>query len=62
MIFKDYHRARGFFSNDIDIEACEKCGCYSASNADDWEHGEIVSAHCDYDRICLKCDEEEANL
>ena len=62
MIFNNPNKAKTFFNNDIDIEACDKCGRYSASAADDWKNGEIVSAHCDFDRICLSCDKEENEI
>jgi hypothetical protein len=62
MIFDNELEARKFFNSEVDIEACDKCGRFSASKADDWENGEIVSCHCDYDRICLDCDEEEENI
>lgn len=62
MIFQNPASARKFFNYTIPIEACEKCGRFSVSKADDWENGEIVSCHVDFDRICLNCDEEEAAL
>ena len=60
MIFDNPNKAEKFFN--VPIEACDKCGRYSASAADDWQEGEIVSCHVDFDRICLDCDEEEASL
>ena len=62
MIFDNPNEAREHFNNEIDIEACDKCGRYSASKADDWQDGEIVSCHVDFDRICLSCDAEEENI
>lgn len=61
MMFDNENRARDYFNSEIPIEACEKCGRWSASNADDWK-GEIVSCHVDFDRICLDCDSEEASI
>lgn len=46
---------------DIEVEQCGKCERWSASFADH-THGAIVSDSTGYDRICLECDDELAEI
>lgn len=57
VMFNTETEARVYFKTEV--EACELCGLYSASQADH-DHGNIVSVNDDYpqDRICLECDQE----
>jgi hypothetical protein len=59
---KHFRKIKDVFGDKIDVEPCDKCGRWSASQADDPQDGAIVASHCCFDRLCLECEEEENNL
>jgi hypothetical protein len=63
-MFATEREAKNHFGEDVDVEACERCGQWTASRADH-DDGDIIGPCCAdegawnvYDRICDQCDAE----